>query len=197
MTTQNYYYHLKTDTNESWSWATAFTPEECIKIIELCKTFEEETPVIEDSTTAQVIKTAVRRGKIAWIPVNQTTQWIFDRCALLTHYNNDKYFNFDLNFIQTLQFTTYTDDNDFYDKHVDMLFHSNGTRKLSFTIQLSETDSYEGGDVLLHTNAVPIKLNREQGIGTFFPSYVLHEVKPVTKGIRYSLVGWVVGPKFK
>ena len=23
------------------------------------------------------------------------------------------------------------------------------------------------------------------------------EVKPVTKGIRYSLVGWVVGEKFK
>jgi predicted 2-oxoglutarate/Fe(II)-dependent dioxygenase YbiX len=32
---------------------------------------------------------------------------------------------------------------------------------------------------------------------TLFPSFTVHEVKPVTKGIRYSLVGWVVGEKLK
>jgi len=31
----------------------------------------------------------------------------------------------------------------------------------------------------------------------FFPSYTLHEVTPVTKGTRYTLVGWVHGPAFK
>lgn len=32
---------------------------------------------------------------------------------------------------------------------------------------------------------------------TFFPSYVMHRVKPVTEGVRYSLVCWVSGPSFK
>jgi PKHD-type hydroxylase len=30
-----------------------------------------------------------------------------------------------------------------------------------------------------------------------FPSYVLHRVKPVTKGTRNSLVAWISGPEFK
>jgi PKHD-type hydroxylase len=31
----------------------------------------------------------------------------------------------------------------------------------------------------------------------FFPSFMLHEVKPVTEGLRKSIVVWVEGPKFK
>ena len=40
-------------------------------------------------------------------------------------------------------------------------------------------------------------LPKEQGKLILFPSYVLHEVKPVTKGERYSLVAWITGPQFK
>jgi len=29
-----------------------------------------------------------------------------------------------------------------------------------------------------------------------FPSYLWHRVTPVTKGIRKSLVAWVIGPQF-
>ena len=41
------------------------------------------------------------------------------------------------------------------------------------------------------------KGKREQGCCTVFPSYVLHQVTPVTKGTRYSLVAWIGGPDFK
>ena len=34
------------------------------------------------------------------------------------------------------------------------------------------------------------------GRAVLFPSFLCHRVKPVTKGIRKSLVVWVVGPKF-
>ena len=30
-----------------------------------------------------------------------------------------------------------------------------------------------------------------------FPSYVLHQVTPVTRGERFSLVGWVTGKNIK
>ena len=36
-------------------------------------------------------------------------------------------------------------------------------------------------------------MNQKQGTLVLFPSYTLHEVKPVTKGVRYSLVGWYEG----
>ena len=39
-------------------------------------------------------------------------------------------------------------------------------------------------------------LSRATGSISFFPSYTIHEVKPVTRGTRYSLVGWACGPAF-
>jgi predicted 2-oxoglutarate/Fe(II)-dependent dioxygenase YbiX len=38
-----------------------------------------------------------------------------------------------------------------------------------------------------------------QGKGTVlvFPSFMPHGVEPVTKGMRYSIVTWMVGPYFK
>ena len=30
-----------------------------------------------------------------------------------------------------------------------------------------------------------------------FPSFLYHEVKPITKGTRYSLVVWFIGKPFK
>jgi len=40
-------------------------------------------------------------------------------------------------------------------------------------------------------------MKKEQGTLILFPSYTLHEVKPVTKGERNSLVSWVTGKQFK
>ena len=40
-------------------------------------------------------------------------------------------------------------------------------------------------------------MNKEQGTLILFPSYILHEVKPITKGERNSLVTWVTGKPFK
>jgi PKHD-type hydroxylase len=62
---------------------------------------------------------------------------------------------------------------------------------------LSDPEEYEGGELLLKTSAFPIKTLNKKGTIIFFPSYVLHEVTPVTKGTRKTLVGWVLGPNFK
>ena len=79
--------------------------------------------------------------------------------------------------------------------HIDKLYK--GTiRKLSITIQLSSPQDYEGGDLILH-NGEPEKMQKELGKLIVFPSYTLHEVTPVTKGTRYSLVAWVAGKPFR
>jgi PKHD-type hydroxylase len=64
-------------------------------------------------------------------------------------------------------------------------------------MQLSDPSEYEGGDLLLHTGDEPIVINKQKGMLVMFPSYTLHEVTPVTKGERYSLVAWVHGPKLR
>ena len=90
-------------------------------------------------------------------------------------------------------------ENDFYDMHVDHHYQGVGQypRKLSFTMQLSEPSEYEGGDVMLITSQNPFAIPKERGTITFFPSYTLHEVKPITKGTRKALVGWIHGPRLK
>ena len=56
---------------------------------------------------------------------------------------------------------------------------------------------YEGGDLRLYGGDDYDTAPKKQGTIIGFPSYVLHEVTPVTSGVRYSLVGWAQGPKFK
>jgi PKHD-type hydroxylase len=72
-----------------------------------------------------------------------------------------------------------------------------GYRKLSFTIQLSEEKSYKGGSLCMYNSGDPDFAPKEIGTFVAFPSWLLHEVTPVIEGERYSLVGWVNGPRFK
>jgi PKHD-type hydroxylase len=83
-----------------------------------------------------------------------------------------------------------------YGRHIDS---APGTliRKLSFTVQLSEPEDYKGGDLCLYLGDKAEVMKKEQGFVALFPSYVLHEVKPVTSGTRYSLVSWITGKPFK
>lgn len=60
-------------------------------------------------------------------------------------------------------------------------------RKLSIVIQLSESDEYEGGDLVVEG----VKMPRDKGaILTHDPIKDWHEVLPVTRGTRYTLVIW-------
>jgi len=112
---------------------------------------------------------------------------------------NDQFFEFDLDKIERIQFTYYdSKENGMYDKHIDPLpWNIPYNRKLSLVVQLSDPTEYEGGELLLYTSKEPTSIKKQKGLTTFFPSYVLHECTPVTKGERYVLVAWVHGPPFK
>lgn len=82
-----------------------------------------------------------------------------------------------------------------YSQHVDGTI--NGNRKLTFSVLLSDPSEFEGGDLILYTDSnKPNIIPKKQGMITFFPSFLLHEVTPVTKGVRRSIVSWVHGPQF-
>jgi PKHD-type hydroxylase len=71
-------------------------------------------------------------------------------------------------------------------------------RKLSFSVQLSDDADYVGGDLRFHyIKNQPEVAPKEKGKVIFFPSWMVHDVTPVTQGTRRSLVGWVNGPNFK
>ena len=71
-------------------------------------------------------------------------------------------------------------------------------RKLSFTLQLSDPDEYEGGNVqLIDDGGKSYIIPRQRGTIVLFDSRTSHRVLKVTKGTRRSIVGWVVGPRWK
>lgn len=76
-------------------------------------------------------------------------------------------------------------------------------RKLSCTITLNDPNEYDGGD--LRFDLGPHRTDRyhtcegirPRGSIVVFPSHVHHQVTPVTRGTRYSLVCWNVGKPFR
>jgi PKHD-type hydroxylase len=193
MSVTSYNWFLNKYVDENWAWIKTFTPEECDQIIKLGLSLQVDRAVAADDAEHKI-----RKSKVSWIPTEEQNHWIFDKCAGMVIQSNSQFFNYDLQYIENLQFGIYdSSEIGFYGRHIDTQYISTGTRKLSFSILLSDPESYEGGELLLHYKKEPHQAAREQGLSVIFPSAMLHEVTPVTKGIRYSLVGWVVGPRFK
>jgi PKHD-type hydroxylase len=70
-------------------------------------------------------------------------------------------------------------------------------RKLSCVLQLSDAADYDGGDLQLNNGSQIITVPKEKGTITFFSSFTLHRVTPVTRGKRQTLVTWLSGPNLK
>lgn len=62
---------------------------------------------------------------------------------------------------------------------------------LSFTLFLSDPDTYEGGELCLVTPAGEFKAKPPAGTIILYPSGALHQVTPVTAGSRLACVGWI------
>ena len=86
---------------------------------------------------------------------------------------------------------------DHFDWHIDVGYEKNASRKVGFTIQLSNPDDYEGGDLEFMKVDVSLVERRARGALIGFPSFRVHRVLPVTRGVRYAVVGWVHGPAFR
>jgi PKHD-type hydroxylase len=169
-----------------------FSKNECEDIVKIGLSSN-----ILDGTVENKSNNHVRKSKISWIK-QKDNEWIYQKVSEAIMQINSEYFNYDLTYMQPLQFTTYELDNNFYGKHIDTSYMTQGShRKLSFSILLSDPLSYDGGDLKMHLGDEPLVLPKSQGIMLGFPSYILHEVTQVTKGTRYSLVGWCCGPNFR
>jgi len=151
----------------------------------------------------------VRTSKVAW----SSDQWIYDLIwPYMETANAQAGWEYDIKAAESVQITRYPEGG-FYNFHKDgksdnlgvynapknKFIHGN-VRKLSMSIILN--DDYEGGGfefATLKKEAANIYTPDFNKLGSVmvFPSFMMHRVKPVTKGTRYSLVSWFVGPPFK
>ena len=144
-----------------------------------------------------------RKSKIAWISDVYLREQLFYSVDL---YNKQNW-NYDLDGCDLVQYGTYSDGG-FYDWHVDEeaeIEPINGkylVRKLSMTIWLNDPDEYEGGefDIEIKNPKSEVRyetLKLSKGSIIIFPSDKWHRVRPVTSGVRKSLVTWFRGPPFR
>ena len=143
--------------------------------------------------------TKVRDSDIFFLPSSKTEYaFVFQKCVDYIMEANKTFFQAEVDKIQNLQYTVYNK-GQYYGQHMDMLAQSSvqNVRKISFSVQLTDPTKYEGGDLLIQMGGEQWAAPRDFGSITFFPSYMMHKVTPITKGERRSLVGWVSGPKWK
>ena len=211
MNLQNYYYYFQ----------SALTPRFCDELIKYGISQQEQLALTGGQTTKinegkplddkDIVDLKKKRdSNIAWL----NDRWIYKEIQPFIHQANRLAgWNFDWDFSESCQFTKYKL-NQFYDWHCDSWdsTYSNKDnpdtfgkiRKLSVTCSLSDPSEYEGGELEFQfrnqDDPTPKKKCVEilpRGSICVFPSFVWHEVRPVTKGVRYSLVIWNLGYPFK
>ena len=175
--------------NKYFCWNKELSHEICQKIINLGE--KKWIPAKVDNKSVQ----SDRKSDIVWT----SEKWVYD---LISPYiftaNEQAKWKYNICSAEECQVTRYSKD-DFYNWHIDgMCSHSESqddgnTRKLSMSIILNS--DYEGGD--FEMRGLKEKIPRlEEGSIMVFPSFLEHRVTPVTKGIRYSLVTWFLGPPY-
>lgn len=183
-------------------WKEHFSSEKCLEIINEAKKNNEYQQATVGTGNGFSVNEDIRRSKVIWIRNEGYWNSIFNEIEKMTKRSNDDWFDVRYNHLPPLQFTEY--DSSYlgeYKMHQDVMWPSKSDteRKISFVIQLSDPSDYEGGDFKFHyVSSIPDSTEiKKQGTVIFFPSLVHHELQPVTKGTRYSLVGWWEGPNWR
>jgi PKHD-type hydroxylase len=211
MNLQNYYYYFQ----------SALTPRFCDELIKYGISQQEQLALTGGQTTKinegkplddkDIIDLKKKRdSNITWL----NDRWIYKEIQPFIHQANRLAgWNFDWDFSESCQFTKYGP-GQHYGAHCDSWEspYANADnkdtfgkiRKLSVTCSLSDPSEYEGGELEFQfrnqDDPTPKKKCVEilpRGSICVFPSFVWHEVKPVTKGVRYSLVIWSLGYPFR
>jgi PKHD-type hydroxylase len=182
------------------TWDGAFSNDELKTVEEYCDAMGVELGTTFGATTEEEIKQH-RTSNVKFHKRNSETGWIFDKLNFIVQAANEQFYNFHLNGYDSFQYTTYDPDGR-YDWHTDMAFGEKfgpdaEPRKLSMTLLLN--DDFEGGEFQINNGKeeTPVVVPMQKGRAVLFPSFMIHRVTPVAKGVRKSLVVWVLGPKFR
>ena len=176
---------------DSWAWFDLFTPDECDSIIRIAT-----RQGLVSGETAERAGQSLRNSNLTFLHPSGHTDWMFRRLSNAIATTN-QFFGFDLiSLNEGIQFSEYTAPDGNYDWHVDA-GPGTSVRKLSLTVQLTDPNEYEGGELELNPDGQPVTMDTTRGRAVAFPSWTLHRVKPVTRGVRHSLVVWVAGPAFR
>jgi len=193
--------------NHYWYFKKEISTAHINKIIKICEKQKKQDAEINNEKG--IVDKKKRDCTVSWCDDTRIYNIIN---PYINTANKNAEWNYHIDWNETCQYTVYNK-SQFYGYHADTFVnpyknHKNKNyegkvRKLSMTLQLSDPSDYEGGDFyfkyLTNKGVVEEKVNGAKDKGTLivFPSFVFHQVTPVTKGTRKSLVNWTLGYPFK
>ena len=211
--------------NYFWYFKSGLTPRFCDEVIKYALSKKETIAITggygrdRDLNKKPLYKDEVldlkrkRDSDLVWL--NDT--WIYKEIHPFVHEANKRAgWNFEWDRSESCQFTKYKL-NQYYDWHSDSWpkpyqkegLENGKIRKLSMTCQLTDGSEYSGGELEFdfrdydppqRDESKHLRKAHEilpKGSIIVFPSHLWHRVKPVTRGVRYSLVVWHLGYPFK
>lgn len=192
-------YKPKENSSQSYYWFEKGFSDEELKLIEKNV---EKIPDIRATTVTESgeEENSVRKSKIKWVPQNEEWDWLYEKLMNMANEANEALWRFEIYTApESIQYTQYfASEGGHYDWHQDIGPGALSTRKISITVQLSESEEYEGGDLQISQGANhSITTPRGKGNVILFPSYMPHRVTKVTKGTRKSFVLWLGGGHYK
>ena len=187
--------------NEIAYWENFLTNEDIHYICSRNEWLNPQTAQVGGGADTGIVAPEKRRTNIGWMFRDEHNHHIWEKIGEAIWQVNRQFFQFDLDgCYEAAQLGIYTDQNkDHYDWHCDSgLETETAPRKLSVALSLSDPSEFEGGELQIINSGGQIEnLELKKGRAWFFPSWQLHRVTPVTRGMRRSLVLWVGGPAFK
>ena len=174
-----------------------FTPDQCRQIIKSGREQKPQQAGVGMDRPDGSVDTKKRTTTISWIPFDTMKPMYQDlnnfiQAANLNHFGFD-----DIRITEPAQFTEYPVGG-FYDWHMDTdvnMQNEPPVRKISMSILLNHESEFEGGDLEIMSPGKTCHMTQGQGFA--FASFINHRVKPVTRGVRQSLVVWFGGKPFK
>ena len=168
-----------------------FSPEECARILAMAQQHQGFTGTVDARADSA---DPIRRSTVRFLYPGADNDWLFARLDHAVVRLNAAY-DFELQgFFEGVQVASYGEGGH-YGWHMDIGPDVFSTRKLSLSLQLSPEADYDGGELEFLVGGDVA--TRTQGSLIAFPSFLVHRVRPVTRGTRWSLVSWVAGPAFR
>ncbi len=187
--------HVTRDSNDTISLVATvprfLSADECAAVIAKAQRSQRFEGTVGEAGEAAA---PIRRSDIHFFYPDKESDWLFARLdAVVAHLNKEYRFALQ-GFYEGVQVASY-EGGGHYNWHMDLGTEFASVRKLSLSVQLSSASDYDDGELeFMHTGDCA---SRDQGSLIAFPSYMVHRVRPVTRGTRWSLVSWIAGPPFR
>ena len=192
---------IKADFNNFYYFPQVFSNEEISNLDQLVtQNYKFQKGQVGNIELGILDSTVYNNRNIAYLPPDNNTKGLYEKLEKLVIQANEELFNFSITQVTDLiHYVIYPENGGHLDWHMDVGKLGVNRRKLALTVQLSDPTEYDGGEfeIWFGSKEKFITVPRQKGDVIIFPTFLMHRIKPITRGQRKALVFWTGGEPFR